>query len=154
MESITEIHAKLSKTIIKYRVWDILSKKMKYWGDIMNLPAWEIFPGTPEQRAFNVMAYLQLRDKLGKELYAGDVVKTSGRKGFSVLVQDFYLGVCNAVYTPKGWRYYPMVKNQYTINGNHVQEFTKVGDIYTSPELLEIMKTFKWKRRDNDGQQN
>ena len=40
---------------IKFRAWNALDKKMLNWGDIFHLPAWEIFPGTPEQRPFNIM---------------------------------------------------------------------------------------------------
>lgn len=43
--------------VLKFRVWDLIEKRMLQWGDIMNLPAWEIFPGTPEQRAFYVMQW-------------------------------------------------------------------------------------------------
>jgi len=38
---------------IKFRVWDVLNKRMLDWGDIFDLPAWEIFPGTPEQKLLN-----------------------------------------------------------------------------------------------------
>ncbi|CAL7893416.1 YopX domain-containing protein [Fusobacterium necrophorum subsp. funduliforme] len=58
----------------KFRIWDILSRKMRTWGDIFSLPAWEIFPGTPEQRCFEVMQYTEAKDKNEKEIYEGDIV--------------------------------------------------------------------------------
>lgn len=58
----------------QFRVWNVMSKKMMGWGEIFDLPAWEIFPGTPEQRPFNVMQYTGLKDKDGKEIYEGDVI--------------------------------------------------------------------------------
>lgn len=32
---------------IKFRAWDIINKRILNYVDIMTLPMWEVFPGTP-----------------------------------------------------------------------------------------------------------
>ncbi|MHA4046429.1 YopX family protein [Bacillus cereus] len=116
----------------QFRVWNLMSKKMMGWGEIFDLPAWEIFPGTPEQRAFNVMQYTGLKDKNGKEIYEGDVVDTvyDGKLFTGVVVYDeseLDFKATNG-------------KENYGSNFQYLpccDEVEIIGNIYENPELLK-----------------
>ncbi|WP_176397926.1 YopX family protein [Bacillus cereus] len=116
----------------QFRVWNLMSKKMMEWGEIFDLPAWEIFPGTPEQRAFNVMQYTGLKDKDGKDIYEGDIVRISGHPFQGSINID---GIYEVGYNELmelccgGWYLHRM---------RHWAEV--IGNIYENPELLEASK--------------
>ncbi|MRB05610.1 hypothetical protein GH876_27120 [Bacillus thuringiensis] len=114
-----------------------MGKKMLGWGEIFDLPAWEIFPGTPEQRAFNVMQYTGLKDKNGKEIYEGDVLDLS-------LGDDSVLR-CEVIYEAPSF-----CRKWYNANTIHLRQreiepmawnthivYEVIGNIYENPELLE-----------------
>ena len=130
---------------IKFRVWDIVNKRILDYADIMTLPMWEVFPGTPEQRAYEVMQYTGLKDKNNNEIYEGDVlkqVKKSSREGCGSSSYDknnfevvFKYG--------SFWLQRPYDDSVYIRDFPNIDEFVGfecfeiVGNIYENPELLE-----------------
>ena len=113
---------------IKFRVWDILNKKMLEWGDIFDLPAWEIFPGTPEQRPFEVMQYTGLKDRKGKDIFEGDIVA----EGTINYVVAFYAGSWRLKQNIDGDTWW---KSLYRYVANFRVEV--IGNIYENPEFLK-----------------
>ena len=118
---------------IKFRAWNILNKKMLNWKDIFDLPAWEIFPGTPEQRPFEVMQYTGLKDENKKEIYEGDVIKENGWDDI------FYLVVfedCKFIAKKIGHHNGDIfTKRDKELDG--VMWPIVIGNKYRNPELLE-----------------
>ena len=113
---------------IKFRVWDILNKKMLKWGDIFDLPAWEIFPGTPEQRPFEVMQYTGLKDRKGKDIFEGDIVA----EGTINYVVAFYAGSWRLKQNIDGDTWW---KSLYRYVANFKVEV--IGNVYENPAFLK-----------------
>ncbi|PFD89201.1 hypothetical protein CN306_18695 [Bacillus thuringiensis] len=113
---------------IKFRVWNLMSKKMMDWGEIFDLPAWEIFPGTPEQRPFNVMQYTGLKDKNGKEIYEGDILEFSGNVvALGIVKYNENFATFQACNGNSGW----LFGNE---SGTNIEI---LGNIYENPELVK-----------------
>lgn len=129
-----------------FRVWNILSKKMLSWGQIFNLPAWEIFPGTPEQRAFEVMQYTGLKDKNRKEIFESDIVKCVDKNSGIEFIAIVEFGNPNGEYN-WGWQLRHIKGDKPNLDILLWVEMEDsgatcevIGNIYENPELLNELK--------------
>lgn len=111
----------------------------------MDLPAWEIFPGTPEQRAFYVMQYTGLKDKNSKEIYEGDIIDinqtVNGCNLFVIVWSDIGFSVRYLI-DGKIWREYEYdIKELLDVNiGEYDKSIEVVGNIYENHGMLEVGK--------------
>ena len=97
---------------IKFRAWDTQEKRMIYpkTGAVNNLESWEIL-----QLFDTVMQYTGLKDKNGKEIYEGDIVRIAGYGLYEV-----------------GYPFITLFQSHFE---NDVEEI--IGNIYENPELLK-----------------
>ena len=122
--------------IPKYRAWDRLRKEMNYKVMVGNCDTddenWTcpIIWIDEEKDWFHfddyecIMQSTGLKDKNGKEIFEGDVVKCNGLLGTIKSLKAMW--ICSFV------KY-----NNYQKVGFFAQEIEVVGNIYENPELLE-----------------
>lgn len=113
----------------KFRVWDIVWKKMLTHEDLWDAPFNELFISTPDQRPYNIMQYTGLKDKNGREIYEGDSI---------LYDRNIAPSIDSRKYVVK-WEDSKFV---LTNSSETIDDFTSdiievIGNIYEIPELLE-----------------
>ena len=122
---------------MNFRVWDIINKRMMKWEKVMDLPAWEIFPGTPEQRAYTVLRSTGKPDSNGQEGFEGDIIEN-----FNGLRMKIRFGTYQA-WCPVDKCYMDSVGFYAEAPGlppmpiGDIESYGKVtGNIFETPELM------------------
>jgi uncharacterized phage protein (TIGR01671 family) len=121
---------------IKFRAWNSRTKWMHDWLDLCCLPHTLKFFDEP--KPYILMQYTGLKDKNGKEIYEGDIVKD--KKGFGLikwLPCNCAFGVLELTTFNKN----KPIKEQeyYKLNcgePRQLKETEVIGNIYSNPELL------------------
>lgn len=152
---------------IKFRVWDKKSKKMR---QLINMVfntgfmterndnsiklIWAKGYDCIEQKdimvqrenGFELMQYTGLKDKNGKEIYEGDIVKAYFKKGAWKYNDKNYFGYKSGKvqYCVDGFilyienykeKIYPL--SSFGNNNGNINELEVIGNIYDNPDLLE-----------------
>lgn len=129
---------------IKFRAWDKLKNKMIY--NIENEFEEKITLGVDcfgyyldEESGFEVMQYTGLKDKNGKEIYEGDIVKTHEGHLMTVIWQDNGFKLMFKFKRTYQGESYTETKKDISLNGSNDKRWgcEVIGNIYKKPELLK-----------------
>ena len=140
----------MTKREIKFRAWDKKEKRMTYLGrdgeDILYFDNAVYWTRNHDGDGYVVsdfvlMQYTGLKDKSGKEIYEGDVVKVTSGHCYEVKFGEYKLvgekeASSGEMYdweeTACGWYIEGDISNQILAGWMEV-----IGNIYENPELLE-----------------
>jgi|SRR5690625_4924123 len=121
---------------IKFRAWDKANKKMHYDVGILGSAIYIDFNGQKEYEEVNgheLMQYTGAKDKNGREIYEGDVIK--------IWPDDYDCETAGYVVKCEGC-YWIRAKDDNSISMplfdyfNGIMELEVIGNIYENPELL------------------
>lgn len=112
---------------IKFRAWCETEEHMYDWENLLNQNLKNIFI-IPEQCGYNIMQSTGLKDKNGKEMYEGDIIKCS-------FYPDFIFEI---KFTELCWYMRKIPTSEYIkLSDVLYEELEVIGNIYDNPELLK-----------------
>lgn len=120
---------------IKFRVWDPVYLTWRYpiWYMGSNLNA--------NQQGYIVQQYTGLKDKNGKEIYEGDIIKATRKWNFhcskgDVFVVEFNVETVSYGLLPDGCVVRPSHENFADLTKKKSLQCEVIGNIFENPELL------------------
>jgi len=111
---------------IKFRAWDTVDREMWEWPALVQ-SGFKLLADP----AYVVMQYTGLKDKNGKEIYEGDVVKFAGSWPFPKIDQVVWWDG-SAGFSP----FIDAEESDDTCSCPKPEECEVIGNIYENPELL------------------
>lgn len=103
---------------IKFRAWDTTSNQMM--GSSSLTDYFKRWSGPPNGEAFYVMQFTGLKDKNGKEIYEGDIMKITEH------YHEVFWDIDRAMFRTK----------VYSLTSSIQWDGEVIGNIYENPELL------------------
>ena len=108
--------------IIKFRVWEKKNLVMRFWDYLKGISYTHQF-ALLEDSDFIWMQFTRLKDKNGKEIYEGDILKNENHDEIMATPEDKII---------VEWSELGFYKNFNLYNGSEI-----IGNIYENPELIK-----------------
>lgn len=109
---------------IKFRAWDLISKKM--------VQVIHFYNHNDVYSDYIFMQYTGLKDANGKEIYEGDIVVEVYKGEFSICLTTFEKKPLKSGTYEVKWN-----KIGFNLGSEDGRDYEVIGNIYENPELLE-----------------